>query len=58
MLGLNFRKVIEVLSVLNIEPVIPFPLGVTSSKAMDSFRDRLAKRMWADYQRYLSDRDI
>jgi len=38
----------------NIQPVVGFPVGVVSSKKMDQFRDEIAKKMWEDYQDYLT----
>ena len=39
----------------DIQPVIVYPERAVTSKKMDNFRDELAERMWADYQRYISD---
>jgi hypothetical protein len=38
---------------LDIQPAIEYPEGVVTSKKMDAFRDDLAERMWADYQKYI-----
>ena len=39
------------------EPVVAYPRKeVITSKVMDKFRDELAERMWADYQRHLARR--
>jgi hypothetical protein len=37
-----------------VQPAIVYPEGVVGSKKMDKFRDQLAERMWADYQRYIT----
>jgi hypothetical protein len=39
--------------VQDIQPAIVYPEGAITSKKMDAFRDQLAEKMWADYQRYL-----
>jgi hypothetical protein len=49
---------IEKTSVPDIQPAIAYLIGITSSKAMDKFRDELAEKMWADYQRHLSGREL
>lgn len=39
----------------NIQPAVAYPEeGTTSSKKMDKFRDEIAEKMWAQYQRYLA----
>jgi hypothetical protein len=38
----------------DIQPVVPYPTGIVTSKKMDTFRDELAERMWADYQIYIN----
>jgi hypothetical protein len=38
----------------DIQPVIAYPTGTISSKKMDQFRDELAKKMWEDYQYYIT----
>ena len=36
------------------QPAVNFPVGVVSSKKMDEFRDKLAKKMWEEYQEYIT----
>jgi hypothetical protein len=38
----------------DIQPAIVYPQGVVTSKKMDTFRDKLAERMWDDYKRYIN----
>jgi hypothetical protein len=42
----------------DIQATVPLPYDIeSSSKAMDKFRDQLAEKMWADYQRYLQSQE-
>lgn len=43
--------------IIDIQPVVNYPVGSTSSKKMDKFRDELAQRMWEQYQSYITGRD-
>ena len=38
----------------DIQPAIVYPQGVVTSKKIDTFRDKLAERMWDDYKRYIN----
>jgi len=37
----------------DVQPVVEYPEGTITSKRMDAFRDQLAEKMWADYQKYI-----
>jgi hypothetical protein len=41
----------------DIQPVVRFPDGQVSSKKMDKFRDQIAKKMWDQYQSYITGGD-
>jgi hypothetical protein len=38
----------------DIQPVIAYPQGSITSKKMDQFRDKIAEKMWSDYQNYIN----
>jgi hypothetical protein len=39
---------------IDIQPAIRYPNRQVSTKKMDKFRDELAKKMWEDYQSYIT----
>ena len=42
----------------DIQPAVVYPeSSTTSSRKMDKFRDELAEKMWAQYQRYITRKD-
>lgn len=41
----------------DIQLAVAYPSGQVSSKKMDQFRDELAKKMWEDYQSYITRED-
>lgn len=39
----------------DIQPAVTYPDSQVSSKRMDKFRDEIAKKMWEDYQNYITE---